>query len=199
MKVTGLNADTTYYLVVQTRTDPHGYNQNTVYSEYSKEVPATTLDAVEVTMDLPGGWSMISLPALPEVATVSTLFPHAVIVYKYQKGRGYVRVPAGENLEIGMGYWIKLVDPQTYVIRGRAIREYTIPLIDQWYMIGGCSHPAQKMVTDGSIHVIYYYTQGVGYERLSKSEPLEPGKGYWIKFSNTAEGAMFTASTSVLQ
>jgi hypothetical protein len=55
----------------------------------------------------------------------------------------------------------------------------------------------QKMVTTGSIDVIYDYMQGVGYQRLLGTEPLERGKGYWILFSNTSEGAEFTASSSV--
>jgi len=40
LTVTGLNPGTTYYFVVQTRTYPHGENQNTVDSEYSTEVSA---------------------------------------------------------------------------------------------------------------------------------------------------------------
>ncbi|NIN35065.1 MAG: hypothetical protein GTN53_27735, partial [Candidatus Aminicenantes bacterium] len=41
--VTGLNPDTTYYFVVETFTDPHSDNQNTVTSEYSTEISAVTL------------------------------------------------------------------------------------------------------------------------------------------------------------
>jgi hypothetical protein len=145
---------------------------------------------------LPPGWSMISLPVTPAVSTLTTLFPKAVVVYKYQRGTGYVRVTGGENLEVGMGYWILLDNPQSYAIRRTPITEYTIPVADGWYMIGGCSLPAQNMVTNGEIDVIYGYRQGVGYQRLLDSEPLERGKGYWILFSNTTEGAAFTASNA---
>ncbi len=41
MEVTGLNPGTTYYFVVQTRTDPHTNNQDTVVSNYSREVTTT--------------------------------------------------------------------------------------------------------------------------------------------------------------
>jgi hypothetical protein len=151
---------------------------------------------VEVTMDLPGGWSMISLPVRPDVATVATLFPEAVVVYKYKKGVGYVRVTGGENLEIGVGYWVLLNNPQSYVIMGMPITEYTMPVADGWYMIGGCTDPAQTMVTTGSVDVIYEYTQESEYTRVPGSGPLERGKGYWILFSNTSEGAEFMASTA---
>jgi hypothetical protein len=155
------------------------------------------VDEVEVTMGLPAGWSMISLPVRPEVATITALFPGAVVVYKYEKGAGYAQVAEGENLEVGTGYWILLDNPQSFVIKGTEITEYTTPVENGWYMIGGCSMPAQKMVTNGRIDVIYGYAQGIGYTRLLGSELLKPGKGYWILFSNTSEGAEFTASTSV--
>jgi hypothetical protein len=156
-------------------------------------------DEVEIKMALPKGWSMISLPVRPAVATVTALFPEAEVVYGYQKGAGYVQVTGGQNLEAGRGYWILLDNPQLYSISGTPITEYTIPVENGWYMIGGCSLPAQKMVSTGKMDVIYFYTQGVGYTRLPGSEPLERGKGYWILFSNTSEGAAFTASTSVAQ
>jgi Leucine-rich repeat (LRR) protein len=41
--VQNLSASTTYYFVVQTFTEPHGDNPNTVTSEYSMEISATTL------------------------------------------------------------------------------------------------------------------------------------------------------------
>ncbi len=41
MDVTGLNPGTTYYFVVKTRTDPHANNQNTVVSNYSREITIT--------------------------------------------------------------------------------------------------------------------------------------------------------------
>lgn len=43
LTVTGLNPGPTYYFVVQTRTNPHLENHNTVDSEYSVEVSASTL------------------------------------------------------------------------------------------------------------------------------------------------------------
>jgi len=42
VEISGLTSNTTYYIVVQTRTESHDGNQNTVDSEYSEEVVATT-------------------------------------------------------------------------------------------------------------------------------------------------------------
>ena len=49
MTVTGLNPGTTYYFVVQTRTLPCAFNENTVDSEYSNEVSAATFFPITVT------------------------------------------------------------------------------------------------------------------------------------------------------
>jgi Leucine-rich repeat (LRR) protein len=52
--VTGLSPSTTYYFVVQAVTNPHANNQNTVTSELSTEVSATTLAAFTLAVDLSG-------------------------------------------------------------------------------------------------------------------------------------------------
>jgi hypothetical protein len=145
----------------------------------------------------PKGWSMISLPVDVPDKRLNKLFPDAVVVYGYEKGTGYVRVQPDEDLEVGRGYWILLDKPRPYITEGTEITEYTMPVANGWYMIGGCSSPAQKMVTSGKIDVIYGYTQGKGYTRLPGPGTLQRGKGYWILFSNTSEEAEFKASSSV--
>jgi len=56
LPVTGLNPGTTYYFAVQTRTNPHADNQNTVDSEYSVEVSAATPQAITISGKVtPGG------------------------------------------------------------------------------------------------------------------------------------------------
>ena len=84
-------------------------------------------------MQLPAGWSMISLPVRLGGATVTTLFPDVVVMYRYETGTGYVRVEAGGNLEVGMGYWILLDTPQSYVIKGTEITKHTVPVENGWY------------------------------------------------------------------
>ena len=66
--------------------------------------------------------------------------------------------------------------------------EYNMEVENGWYMIGGCTSPANRMATNGSIDVVYGHSP-YGYTRLSESDPLATGKGYWILFSNTSEGA----------
>jgi parallel beta-helix repeat protein len=138
-------------------------------------------------MNLPAALSMISLSLIPQNASVSSLFPDAVVIYCYEKGKGYVRVKEEENMEKGRGYWILINDAKTYSITGEIIDEYNLLVQDGWYMIGGCTYPAQASVDDGKIKVIYDYKQGVGYQRIIESEKLKPGKGYWILFEDVTD------------
>jgi hypothetical protein len=151
--------------------------------------PCVWAENISFDMDLPAGWSMISLPLIPDNASVSSLFPEAVVAYGYEKDSGYVRV---QDLEEGRGYWILLDSPQKYTPFGQPIYELTQTVNeDKWDMIGGCSVPAQASMDNGTIKVIYKYVQGSGYKRVTGSEDLEPGKGYWILMSDIVEHAIF--------
>ena len=136
---------------------------------------------ISVEMHLPSGWSMISLPILPSSASVSSLFPEAKTVFGYDKSEGYVQVTEIEDLEVGKGYWILLDQNQCYNIIGQPIQSYTKTEQEYgWEMIGGCTYSAKSSTNGCNIGVIYDYVQGAGYKRVSGSERLKPGKGYWI-------------------
>jgi hypothetical protein len=49
-------------------------------------------------------------------------------------------------------------------------------------MIGGCTNLAHALPNNCTIGVIYSYDSAIGYKRILKGQPLEPGKGYWISF-----------------
>ena len=57
-------------------------------------------------------------------------------------------------------------------------------------MIGGCTYSSRISIEKGDLVVIYQYTQGVGYQRVPKSEKIKPGKGYWILLKNIEEGTI---------
>jgi hypothetical protein len=149
---------------------------------------------IEVTLDLPSGWSMVSLPIDATDKRLKTVFPNAVVVYRYENGAGYVRVKPEEDLMVGEGYWILLDQATSYTITGQPIEPYTSPVYeDGWAMIGGCTHPAQVIPHDCNIGVIYGYTQGMGYQRITGH--LERGKGYWILLNNVDTEATIFVET----
>jgi hypothetical protein len=178
-----------------------GDNFNAVYTDDpdTPEVNDPTETPIEpiftMAMDLPKDWSMISLPLSPYNARSSGLFPEAIALYGFEKEFGYVRVRREEELEVGNGHWILFDQNQNYLLTGEPAWSYAIPVYENgWDMIGGCTYPAQALSDNCDIVVIYGYTQGKGYQRILESE-IEPGKGYWILFSNVLDQAELRVET----
>jgi hypothetical protein len=142
---------------------------------------------IEIIIDLPADWSMISLPVIPDSKVASHLFPDANVIYRYSKGEGYVRVKEGEDLKERKGYWIQSDTNRSCSLIGQPIPLNPLPVQENgWDMIGGCTSPvkaSKTSVDNGNIEVIYGFVPGYGYKRLRASDCLEPGKGYWIKVS----------------
>lgn len=140
------------------------------------------------SIDVPPGWSMISLPRLPDDTSVSTLLPNAVVVYGYEKGTGYIRA---QKLEKGKGYWILSKTAESYPITGPPINKITQTVNEnKWDMIGGCGFSSQASIVDGEIVVIYGFIPGTGYQEVVlESENLEPCIGYWILMNNITDPA----------
>ncbi|MGA1842466.1 MAG: LamG-like jellyroll fold domain-containing protein [bacterium] len=137
-----------------------------------------------VENDLAGGWNIISLPVLLQSNLASEIFPDAAVIYRFEKGFGYVRVKPDEALVHGTGYWILLPEAKSYSLLGECIMEYSLPVENGWYLIGSCSGPSKASINCGSIDVIYRFKPGFGYQRVLESEMLMPGSGYWILISN---------------
>ncbi|MGA1839677.1 MAG: M14 family zinc carboxypeptidase [bacterium] len=142
-----------------------------------------------IEMDLPSGWSMISLPVVPLNPTVSILFPGARVIYGYDKETGYVRVTDNETMDAGKGYWILLEEAKKFILTGQSFSEYSFEVNEaEWQMIGGCTYDALASIESGvgKIVVIYGYVLGTGYKRVLEGESLKTGKGYWISVSGPA-------------
>ncbi|HLP57525.1 MAG TPA: Ser-Thr-rich GPI-anchored membrane family protein, partial [Candidatus Deferrimicrobium sp.] len=69
LTVTGLHPGTTYYCVVQTRTNPHKNNLNTVDSLYSTEISASTLYPLALTS--PNGGELWGLRTIRDITWTS--------------------------------------------------------------------------------------------------------------------------------
>jgi len=144
-------------------------NIRDVYSTSATQIYLTSENGIlfinnqiSFEMTLPKGWSMISLPVIPSNATVSSLFPDAVVIYGYEKGVGCERMTAENNLEGEKGYWILLDQNQTYTLKGQPVPSYTHTVSeDGWCMIGGCHSSGQVSGYNCDISVIYDYVQGI--------------------------------------
>ncbi|MFC2146589.1 SBBP repeat-containing protein, partial [Acidobacteriota bacterium] len=91
--VTGLNPGTTYYFVVQARTLPCAFNENTVDSEYSNEVSAATYSSITVTS--PNGGENLDVGS------------SHIITWTNQGTEGNVMIEYSTN---GGNSWIRITD-----------------------------------------------------------------------------------------
>jgi len=148
--------------------------------------------------DLDAGWSMISIPVILDTNFLSDLFPEAVVAYSYDKEIGYVRVKTGEDMVPGKGYWILVNSPKHYTLTGRVLNEYSINLSgDGWYMIGGCTDPAQASVVNSTIDSIYGYSNRNEYQHVLASDQLVPSNGYWLLIKNAGNRAELNVKVNV--
>lgn len=161
------------------------------------------------------GFNMVSVPIVPEDGDMEASSVYDDIIaagnvltnalYKY--AGGYLLYPGGfTEVEIGVGYWLKITTPASETIVGNELSEdnIEIPLVSGWQMIG---HPrvndvqlVDLMVTDGVTTlswtdavsptygwlqgVLYTYIPGVGYKAVqagTADDSLEAGYGYWLK------------------
>ncbi|MGA1844825.1 MAG: hypothetical protein ACMUIS_09730 [bacterium] len=136
--------------------------------------------AITRHLDLPAGWSMVSLPVILDDARVSAVFPGARVVYGYAST--YELLGPLDELTVGKGYWIFLSEARIFSLSGDPIEHFTLPQCPAgWSLIGGCSHPATASVQYGRIRALAGFANG--YRLHSPGGTLEPGTGYWIHLS----------------
>jgi hypothetical protein len=130
--------------------------------------------AFEIVLN--SGWSLISLPFIPESQNISDIFPNAEVVYRYANV-GYIPV---KTLSPGLAYWVKSLEGEMISISGQPFKDFhEVSLKPGWYMIGSMNQPSQPKVTpDDAINVIYRFADG-GY--VIHEGPLQAGHGYWFK------------------
>ena len=134
-------------------------------------------------MDLPSGWSMISLPRESQ-SSIQELFPEATAVFKFMDK--YELVGSGESLEKGSGYWIYVPEAHTYRINGKSFASHTIfDAQSGWSMIGATSYESARSLSNGEIRAVFGFSNK--YDLIGPDEPLIPGKGYWINISEQAD------------
>jgi hypothetical protein len=152
---------------------------------------------IVIDMVLNKGWSMISLPVeCEDPASGNILLQNSEVIYGFEKGIGYKRITAANEMEVGKGYWILSDQDQTLNLTGKPIQSYTLTAgEDGWMMIGGCSSPAEAFTDGCNIRIIYGYDPEIGYKRLA-GEDLQPEKGYWILLEDVIGQCNLTADTA---
>ena len=133
---------------------------------------------IEIEITLKAGWNLISIPVEPcDSKKLNDLFPDATVAYGFDSSYKYA-----EELEPQQGYWIKVPENKTYIIRGQDMSGYSKFLTKGWYLMGSinCKQSVPETDIPEALGPIY------GFDR-SYTQPidniLEPGQGYWVKIN----------------
>ncbi|UCE17421.1 MAG: T9SS type A sorting domain-containing protein [Gemmatimonadota bacterium] len=83
--------------------------------------------------NMSAGWNMVSVPVVPDDATLTTLFPDAVASWKYNGG-----YQTAEEAAEGEGYWLLYGAADLEEITGLPIRTFQKDLTAGWNLVGSC-------------------------------------------------------------
>ncbi|MBI5216121.1 MAG: choice-of-anchor B family protein [Ignavibacteriae bacterium] len=128
-------------------------------------------------------WNLLSLPLSVEDKSVSTLFPSATSQAFAYEG-GYV---SADSLEHGTGYWLKFDQTDSVQVTGTMTLKDTIYVNSKWNIIGASGEAIAtskiSSIPAGIVSSSYYGFDG-SYQAATT---LQPGKGYWVKTSNSGK------------
>ncbi|UCE17420.1 MAG: T9SS type A sorting domain-containing protein [Gemmatimonadota bacterium] len=175
-------------------TDPCGSFTDNVYEacqigswEISGTYNVTFTDAIpvtvipfEVSVDLAAGWNMVSLSVVPDDYDVDVLFPGNVGAFGWN-GSDYVEV---DVFEIGDGYWLAVETPQTVVLSGIPVMNYTSDILAGWNMVGSIAAETDTGAfvdtPAGNIlpKTLQWYDPALGIYKITGV--VQSGKGYWL-------------------
>jgi hypothetical protein len=199
----GLQAGAAYFFAA-TAYDSSG-NESNYSQELSFTIPQNA-QSQSITLNLPSGWVLLSLPfqlSNPAISTV--LAPIAgkySVVWTYRNGQwNYYDTsdPAGSTLtaiDAGSAYWIKMTSPSQLQPLG-ASASGSVNLLTGWNFVGYSYASAQPIASvlssiSGKYDLVWSYGNGQ-WSYYDPTDPagstlsqFQPGKGYWIKMEESA-------------
>ena len=135
----------------------------------------------EFTHELAEGWSMVSLPCEMEDASLGTLFPTALSLFRF--GAGYRSVT---EMSCGLGYWINLPAPYATTVSGPPWASAVVDLPARWSMVGPGGNAVDvaslRAATDGNLVSVFGFN-----DRYYQAETMEPGGGYWVNLAQPGQ------------
>jgi hypothetical protein len=123
-------------------------------------------------ISLVAGWNMVSIPVIPEDASVDAIFGDKITPPVYEYDAGYKSVT---SLEPKKGYWVLTDSPADIEITGTAPANLEVTVYPGWNMIGPVSPDVQVSSFTGITPPVYGYD--AGYKSV---ETLEQTNGYWV-------------------
>jgi photosystem II stability/assembly factor-like uncharacterized protein len=160
----------------------------------SQKVSINVLDTTTSAMlNLPveSGWNLISVPLNVADFRKEALFSSANSpAFSYSNSYNL-----NDTLKVGSGYWLKFPNSGNVTMGGLRVVNDTIDVLANWNIIGSL----YKQIPIGNITPIpplTILTQYFGYLNSSgytRSDTINPGKGYWVKVSQSGKIVLSTS------
>ncbi len=149
---------------------------------------------VLVNVSIGAQWNMLSNPLTVENDSVQILFPTKISNAFGYNGSGYFITNQIEN---GMGYWLKFGIEQTVPLIGTSKSIDTILITSGWNLIGSISTkiPVASLLPIGTTIRSQAFSYSSGYHQ---TDTIVPGYGYWVKFDSTGKCVLQNSGSSAL-
>lgn len=164
--------------------------------------PTFTSSVPSFSISLNAGWSLISLPLIPNDTSIesvlSTVLSNVVSVWRYDAASAswvnYVPGLGGRltTMEDGKGYWINMKALATLTISGSAM-PHPPAMPPTYSVVPGYNQIGFKSMTANGVRAylagtnyrfpIYAYASDGYFQISSDGYSLQPGKGYWVYFN----------------
>ncbi len=147
-----------------------------VYTATLDTLPLVTYSGV--TMNVRGGWNMLSLPLLPSNQPASFVFPGSSGFLPLAYTTTY---ELRDTIQTGSGYWVRYPSGGSYPITGDTLLTDTVDVAAGWNLVGSITRPipAGSVTSDPpGIMTSGFFGYDGSYEHAST---IEPGQAYWVK------------------
>jgi len=139
-----------------------------------------TATNMKMVIELYAGWNLVSVPLVPEDASVSAVFGNDVKVYHWNShSRAYNRVT---SVEVGESYFVSVRDDRTIEVEGAMTYGYQKDLVRGWNAIGSTTDTftLEDVDTDIATGQVYVYHFDAVLKSYILVETIEPGMGAFV-------------------
>jgi len=134
--------------------------------------------AVNIPVQLNGGWNLVGLSCDPPNRHYLSLFPTAVPGTLFGFNGAYV---ADDSLEAGRGYWLRFPAPTAATLTGTALNSLALPLAEGWNLISGISCPVAFNAISDPANILISGTLTGFNGAYVPADTIQPGQGYWLR------------------
>ncbi|MDP6684863.1 MAG: hypothetical protein QGH24_02850 [Candidatus Marinimicrobia bacterium] len=138
------------------------------------------------SMDILDGWNMVGISVEIENSFYQDIFENTIdnSLFFFNEDGVYELV---ENLQLGIGYWLRFGTPYQANISGTIINSLTINLTEGWNLISGISFSLDVEEIEDPENLIIPGTIFKFDGNYSSTESIFPGFGYWVRSNGSGQ------------